>query len=159
MGNSIFYQAGARAALVKLGAVPEDPYYSFGDPDADYGEEYSLPGLGSRIGHTVGGGLLGATAGVGAAELTKRLGGRYNHGMFGALGLFGGALAGGLGKTTANAVRNAQIAGQNDQLQEHMKNYFQGPRDAAAGQAFDEALAGRNAEVDRLKGRIRGMGY
>ena len=154
---SIFYEAGCRAALVKLGATPEEAIEAVpptAPPSArgtlgplgnigDYMSSLSLKGIGSQMGHALGGGALGAAAGAGISSLG-------GHGWApGAM--IGGAAGYGLGtggKGIANTVRNLQIGREN----------LRANREQEAG-AGEEALAARRAEIERLQGRIRGMGY
>ena len=156
MANSIFYQAGARAALVKLGAIPEE---AAAGPAPDTLASYDFGGRVpsflnktlAHMGHGAAGGVLGA--GLGAALTPKD---RFAGGVLGGVG---GAFAGVAGKGIANALRERQVDQQNAMLMEAMNQYSANPQDAAASQALDDVIAKRNAAVEHAVKRIHGMGY
>ena len=156
MANNIFYAAGCRAALVKMGAAPDDPYYFLKDPEADVTQQVTGRGLLNVLGHGVLGGAVGA--GLGA------LGGAPRDRAPGAL--IGGALGfntGVMGKAIANQVRHGQALAAGlpryDLIKEHLSGIKGGVPDPAKQQAFEEAMATQNAEVQRLRNKERGFWY
>ena len=153
MANSIFYEAGCRAALVKLGATdPHDPLYFL---------ESKLPATmsPSRVALSLGAhGLGGGVAGAGVGALLSP-GDRAAGAAAGAL-LGGGA--GLLGKSLANSGRIEDIENEAAQRNLLLRDYLHTLKNAPspeASQQFYDALGKRNTEIGRLKGKVEGFGY
>ena len=157
MANSIFYEAGCRAALVKLGAAPheQDPLYFLGDQKADLTPGFIAPVLG----HGVLGTALGGLAGAGVSKLT---GLPKDEAVVGGMGL--GSMLGFHGKTIAGGVRMDKIQKQRAARESLLKDYIMNnapegvsPEDHRA--ALMASMAPYNEEIAGQKRKIEGWGW
>ena len=155
MGN-IFYNAGCRAALVKLGAVtPENPLYFMDENHPDFGDAPNMnKAMLSWGAHGLGGGLAGAGLGALLSKSDRGLG-AFAEGTIGStLGL--------LGKGIANDYRGFEIEDQAAPrlglVNEYLANVKGAPNPEREKQFYD-ALGARNAEIARQKSKMEGFGY